>query len=102
MVAPFANYSVAGWTWYQGENNVYGDMGNSKDGTGYGCSLPAMINLWRSAWCGNNRTSLFFQSLHSFALISVPSLSGQIIVVIQIEYADSKQINEYIHSFIYI
>ena len=26
MVAPFANYSVAGWTWYQGENNVYGDM----------------------------------------------------------------------------
>jgi hypothetical protein len=85
MVAPFANYSVAGWTWYQGENNVYGDMGNSKDGTGYGCSLPAMINLWRSAWCGNNRTSLFFQSLHSFALISVPSLSGQIIVVIQIE-----------------
>ena len=23
MVAPFANYSVAGWVWYQGENNVY-------------------------------------------------------------------------------
>jgi hypothetical protein len=25
-------------------------MGNSKDGTGYGCALPAMVNLWRSVW----------------------------------------------------
>ena len=87
MVAPFANFSVAGWTWYQGENNVYGDMvririhsphephqcmsqksepdcqcrvqGNSKDGTGYGCSLPAMINLWRSIWTGAAHDALF-------------------------------------------
>ena len=26
------------------------DMGNSMDGTGYGCSLPAMIDLWRRVW----------------------------------------------------
>ena len=52
MVAPFVNYSVAGWLWYQGENNCYGDMGNSVDGTGYGCSLPAMINSWRYVWSG--------------------------------------------------
>ena len=25
-------------------------MGNSLDGTGYGCSLPAMVNSWRSVW----------------------------------------------------
>jgi sialate O-acetylesterase len=50
MVAPFANYSVAGWVWYQGENNVYGDMGNSAAGTGYGCALPAMVSLWRGVW----------------------------------------------------
>ncbi len=59
MVTPFANYSVAGWVWYQGENNVYGYMGNSKDGTGYGCSLPAMIDLWRSAWTGASSDALF-------------------------------------------
>ena len=38
---------------------VYGDMGNSKDGTGYGCSLPAMINLWRSVWSGAASDALF-------------------------------------------
>ena len=50
MTAPFANYSVAGWLWYQGENNCHGVMGNSKDGTGYGCSLPAMVSAWRDVW----------------------------------------------------
>ena len=28
-------------------------MGNSKDGSGYGCSLPAMINSWRQVWTGS-------------------------------------------------
>jgi hypothetical protein len=28
----------------QGENNAYGDMGNSATGEGYGCEFPAMIN----------------------------------------------------------
>ena len=37
----------------QGENNCGGVMGNSKDGTGYGCSLPAMINSWRQIWTGS-------------------------------------------------
>lgn len=50
MVAPFANYSVAGWVWYQGENNVYGDMGNSLNAVGYGCELPAMVDNWRAVW----------------------------------------------------
>lgn len=53
MTAPFVNYSVAGWVWYQGENNCGGIMGNSKDGTGYGCSLTAMINSWRRVWTGS-------------------------------------------------
>ncbi|CAK0871817.1 unnamed protein product [Prorocentrum cordatum] len=50
MVAPFVNYSVRGWVWYQGENNVYGDMGSSSTGAGYGCQLPAMVNSWRAVW----------------------------------------------------
>ena len=54
MVAPFVNYSVAGWLWYQGENNCYGDMGSSIDGAGYGCSLVAMVNSWRYIWSGSH------------------------------------------------
>ena len=50
MVAPFVNYSVAGWVWYQGENNVHGTMGNSATGVGYGCELPTMVDEWRSVW----------------------------------------------------
>ncbi|GAB5359373.1 hypothetical protein AAMO2058_000538400 [Amorphochlora amoebiformis] len=50
MVAPFANYSVRGMIWYQGENNVYGDPGNSIQHQGYGCELPAMIRNWRNIW----------------------------------------------------
>jgi len=53
MIAPFANYSVAGWVWYQGENNIYGDMGNSRTGVGYGCELPAMVRLWRRVWAAS-------------------------------------------------
>lgn len=37
----------------QGENNCHGDMGNVIHGTGYGCSLPAMIDSWRAVWCGD-------------------------------------------------
>jgi sialate O-acetylesterase len=25
-------------------------MGNSKDGAGYGCELPAMVESWRKVW----------------------------------------------------
>eukprot|EP00035_Acanthoeca_spectabilis_P005246 m.111533 g.111533 ORF g.111533 m.111533 type:complete len:302 (+) comp12934_c0_seq2:665-1570(+) len=50
MVAPFANFSVAGWLWYQGENNCHGIMGNVMDNSGYGCALPALINGWRNVW----------------------------------------------------
>eukprot|EP01052_Picozoa_sp_SAG31_P071631 SAG31_NODE_30554_length_379_cov_1.064286_1_plen_45_part_10 len=30
-------------------------MGNSKDGVGYGCSLPAMIRSWRDVWTGTDK-----------------------------------------------
>ena len=50
MVAPFANYSVAGWLWYQGENNCHNVMGSSATGVGYGCAMPALIESWREVW----------------------------------------------------
>ena len=50
MVAPFINMTVKGYIWYQGENNVFADTGNSMEGTGYGCMLPNMIKTWRRMW----------------------------------------------------
>ena len=50
MVAPFINMTVKGYIWYQGENNVFADTGNSMEGTGYGCMLPNMIRTWRKMW----------------------------------------------------
>ena len=50
MVAPFINMTVKGFLWYQGENNVFAETGNSMEGTGYGCMLPTMINYWRKMW----------------------------------------------------
>ena len=50
MVAPFTNYSVAGWLWYQGENNCHDVMGSSATGVGYGCAMPALIDSWREVW----------------------------------------------------
>jgi sialate O-acetylesterase len=49
-VVPYLDTTVKGWVWYQGENNCNGVMGNSLQGIGYGCQLPTMVKLWRSAW----------------------------------------------------
>jgi hypothetical protein len=50
MVAPFLNYSVSGWLFYQGENNCHNVMGSSATGVGYGCALATLVKSWRSAW----------------------------------------------------
>lgn len=34
-------------------------MGNSMTGTGYGCSLPAMVRNWRDVWAGDSEDALF-------------------------------------------
>jgi hypothetical protein len=46
MVAPFANMTIAGVAWYQGENNVLGDPGRR----GYECELRALVTSWRALW----------------------------------------------------
>eukprot|EP00756_Hemistasia_phaeocysticola_P043550 Hpha_TRINITY_DN17131_c0_g1::TRINITY_DN17131_c0_g1_i1::g.146738::m.146738/K05970/SIAE; sialate O-acetylesterase len=50
MVAPFANRSLRGWVWYQGENNVRDLPGNSADKLGYGCEAVNLPALWRKTW----------------------------------------------------
>jgi hypothetical protein len=34
----------------KGENNCHGTMGNSANHQGYGCQMPAMVDLWRKKW----------------------------------------------------
>ena len=52
MVCPFVNMSVAGWVWYQGENNVGGSPGSSLGSVGYGCMQSRMVAAWRASQAG--------------------------------------------------
>ena len=56
-VQPFVNTTVKMWLWYQGENNLEFDGGNSALGTGYGCLFPAMIAEWRALWAATPGTT---------------------------------------------
>ena len=40
-ITPYANMTIKGWAWYQGENNMHNLFGNSASGTGYGCTPSA-------------------------------------------------------------
>lgn len=76
MIAPFVNMSLSGFLWYQGENNVYGTMGNSAAHTGYACELPAMVASWRSYWRAAH--SLSYSSTNSYVepLFGVATLAA--------------------------
>jgi len=54
MIAPFTNYAVRGFLWYQGESNA----GNPKE---YAKFLPAIINDWRNHWQQGNLPFLIAQ-----------------------------------------
>ena len=47
---PFVNITLKMFLWYQSENNLQYDGGNSAQNTGYGCLFPAMIQSWRNIW----------------------------------------------------
>ena len=57
MVCPFVNMTVAGWVWYQGENNVAGYPGSSLSSVGYGCMQPRMVAAWRDIWSAEAGTT---------------------------------------------
>lgn len=54
MIAPYTNYAVSGFLWYQGESNA----GNPKE---YAKLLPAIINDWRTHWQQGNLPFLIAQ-----------------------------------------
>ena len=47
---PFVNITLRHFLFYQGENSLQYDAGNSAQGTGYACLFPALIAAWRAAW----------------------------------------------------
>eukprot|EP01060_Flectonema_neradi_P022565 TRINITY_DN30805_c0_g1_i1.p1 TRINITY_DN30805_c0_g1~~TRINITY_DN30805_c0_g1_i1.p1 ORF type:complete len:736 (+),score=147.42 TRINITY_DN30805_c0_g1_i1:123-2330(+) len=57
MVAPFINTTVTGWLWYQGENDVKGFAGNTKNHSGYGCEQVSLVNSWRKIWGESSSTN---------------------------------------------
>lgn len=54
MIAPYTNFAVRGFLWYQGESNA----GNPKE---YAKLLPAIINDWRNHWQQGNLPFLITQ-----------------------------------------
>lgn len=50
QVLPFVDFTVKGWLWYQGEANMGGVKGNSKNNIGYGCEMRQLVQGWRSIW----------------------------------------------------
>jgi sialate O-acetylesterase len=54
MIAPYTNYAVKGFLWYQGE-------ANADDPQAYAKLLPALIKDWRSHWQLGNVTFLIAQ-----------------------------------------
>lgn len=54
MLAPLINYSIKGFTWYQGESNA----GRPEE---YSTLQPAMINDWRNKWQQGKLPFIFVQ-----------------------------------------
>jgi hypothetical protein len=50
LVNPVVNTTIKGVLWYQGENSVAYDGGNSADHNGYGCMMQTLVSSWRKVW----------------------------------------------------
>ncbi|NOR44071.1 MAG: T9SS type A sorting domain-containing protein [Candidatus Delongbacteria bacterium] len=61
MIFPFANFSIKGFIWYQGERNTRTDEACYK----YRFQLPALINDWRNVW-NENELPFYFVQLPNF------------------------------------
>ena len=76
MVGPFANTTLAGFLWYQGENNIgHGTYDPSYDqNLGYACQMPKMIDLWRKTWSAEEGTT---DMLAPFGLVDLASSQSE-------------------------
>ena len=72
MVAPFVNMTMAGFVWYQGENNLFADAGNVIDRAGYACLLKQQMETWRDVWSAVEYTTSPKASFGIVTLVSMP------------------------------
>jgi hypothetical protein len=73
-VLPYAEMTLKGWTWLQGENNMYSTFGNSALGTGYSCLMPLLIQEWRALWSATPGTT---NPLAPFGLVTLASSGSE-------------------------
>lgn len=52
---------------------MHGVHGNSLDHTGYGCQMPAMVQLWRESWSTTSGTD----PLATFGLVALPGSGSE-------------------------
>jgi hypothetical protein len=72
-ILPYANMTIKGWAWYQGENNMHNLFGNSAAGTGYACLMPKLVADWRKVWAANSGTD----PMAPFGLVSLAASGGE-------------------------
>jgi hypothetical protein len=73
-VLPFTDFSLFGWLWYQGENNVGGTKGNSLTNNGYACAMRELIRGWRAVWSKTPGTT---DPLAPFGLVTLASSGSE-------------------------
>merc|ERR1719272_1464628 len=57
QVMPFVDMTVKGWTWYQGENNMFDVKGNAAMDVGYSCMQRELVKGWRAIWSETSGTT---------------------------------------------
>jgi sialate O-acetylesterase len=74
QVLPFADMTIKGWIWYQGEANMHGVKGNSQAHVGYGCEMKQLVQGWRDIWSETDNTT---DPLAPFGIVTLAS-SGNV------------------------
>lgn len=73
-VMPYIGMTIAGWVWYQGENDMHNFFGNSALKTGYSCLAPALVAQYRALWSAAPGTT---PADAPFGLVTLPSTGGE-------------------------
>ncbi len=61
MIEPLTKFKLRGFLWYQGETNCFLDEKIS-----YAYKMKSLINLWRSAWGGNETMPFYLVQIAPF------------------------------------
>lgn len=61
MIEPLTKFKLRGFLWYQGETNCFLDEKIS-----YAYKMKGLINLWRSAWGGNDSMPFYLVQIAPF------------------------------------